>query len=161
MGNASIGVAREFCIQANNGLNDKLIEIQSRLMDIGSAIATPISSDKSKESKLKHVQFSEDNITNLESWIDELDETLPALRNFILPSGGLSSSHLHLARAICRRCERHIIPLKKNDDITDSVSIYMNRLPDFLFVAARYAAQHDKESEMIYQKERKKVNHRG
>ena len=154
--NAAIGIAREFCIQSNNGLNKKLIEIQSRLMDIGSAIATPISSNKSNESKIKHVEFDTENITNLEEWIDELDESLPALRNFILPSGGLSSSHLHLARAICRRCERHVVPLKNNNDITDSVSIYLNRLSDFLFVAARYAAQYDKQSEIVYQKERKK-----
>eukprot|EP00484_Ammonia_sp_Unknown_P028591 CAMPEP_0197037402 /NCGR_PEP_ID=MMETSP1384-20130603/14626_1 /TAXON_ID=29189 /ORGANISM="Ammonia sp." /LENGTH=241 /DNA_ID=CAMNT_0042467703 /DNA_START=104 /DNA_END=829 /DNA_ORIENTATION=+ len=155
--NAAIGVARQYCLQSNNGLNEKLIEIQSRLMDIGSAIATPISSEKSNESKKRHVHFAEENVSNLETWIDELDQSLPALRNFILPSGGFSSSHLHLARAVCRRCERHIIPLKRNDDITDSVAIYLNRLSDFLFVAARYAAHHEQKSEIVYQKERVKT----
>ena len=151
--NACIGVAREYCMASNNGLNEKLMEIQSRLMDIGSAIATPLSS--SKKTKTERVEFNEANVGVLESWIDEMDETLPALRNFILPSGGLASSHLHFARAICRRCERHIIPLKDNNDVSESVTVYMNRLSDFLFVASRYAAKHDKMPEIVYQKEQK------
>ena len=151
---ASIGIAREYCTECDNGLNAKLVEIQSRLIDIGSAIATPMSSEKSNESKRQRVAFDEHNALDLESWIDELDATLPALRNFILPSGGHSSSHLHLARAICRRCERRIVALRRNGDVSDAVSIYMNRLSDFLFVAARFAAQHEQKQEIVYQKER-------
>ena len=88
--NACIGVAREYCMASNNGLNEKLIEIQSRLMDIGSAIATPLSS--SKKAKTERVEFNEANVGVLESWIDEMDETLPALRNFILQSAKLPCS---------------------------------------------------------------------
>lgn len=150
--NASIGIAREYCTQSNNGLNEKLIEIQSRLMDIGSAIATPLTSIKTKQFKKNRVHFDKENITILENWIDELDTQLPVLKNFILPSGGLSSTHLHMSRAICRRCERHMIHLKNNKDITESVSIYINRLSDFLFVTARYASFFDKKQEMIYKK---------
>merc|ERR1712083_43388 len=124
--------------------------------DIGSHIATPLSSDKSHESKKKHVEFDAENTCNLEEWIDELDASLPALRNFILPSGGMSSAHLHLSRAICRRCERRIVALRRNGDIDDSVSIYMNRLSDFLFVASRHAAHHEKKQEIVYQKEGKR-----
>merc|ERR1719295_751607 len=115
--NASIGIARQYCVESQNGLNEKLIEIQSRLMDVGSHIATPLSSDKSNESKKKHVEFDVENTSNLEEWIDELDASLPELKNFILPSGGMSSAHLHLSRAICRRCERRVIALRRNGDV--------------------------------------------
>eukprot|EP00485_Elphidium_margaritaceum_P004032 CAMPEP_0202689186 /NCGR_PEP_ID=MMETSP1385-20130828/4511_1 /ASSEMBLY_ACC=CAM_ASM_000861 /TAXON_ID=933848 /ORGANISM="Elphidium margaritaceum" /LENGTH=182 /DNA_ID=CAMNT_0049344285 /DNA_START=250 /DNA_END=794 /DNA_ORIENTATION=+ len=154
--NAAVGVAREYCVTSNNGLDEKLMEIQSRLLDIGSAIATPATSDKSNDKKKEHVHFDGENVTILEKWIDEMDEQLPALRNFILPSGGLSASHLHIARAVCRRCERHMIPLKQQDDISDTVAIYMNRLSDFLFVAARFAAKHENRTETVYRKARSK-----
>lgn len=136
----------------NNGLDKNLSEIQSRLIDIGAAIATPESSTKASENKRQRVHFDMNNVKILESWIDELDETLPALRNFILPSGGFASAHLHLSRAICRRCERSLIILKRNNDLQESVSVYINRLSDYLFMAARHASHFEKKPEIAYKK---------
>ncbi len=100
---------REYCALTNNGIASMLIEIQCRLFDIGSAIATPIAS--SSEDKLAYVKFSNTFTSDLEKCIDELDIQLPPLKNFVIPSGGLSSVYLNHARTICRRAERSVVPL--------------------------------------------------
>ncbi|KAJ3208470.1 hypothetical protein HK099_008720 [Clydaea vesicula] len=80
-----LGLAREFCFESNNGLTEKLEKIQCLLQDIGSNIATPRST--ANQNRLAKTQFDNDfELTKeLESWIDELDESLPPLKNFILP----------------------------------------------------------------------------
>lgn len=150
--NAFIGVAREHCTGAGNGLDAELAEIQSRLLDVGSAIATPVTSKSS--TKIARVAFSEHHADDLETKIDAMDEELPPLKNFILPSGGLSSAHLHVARTVCRRAERRVTALVATETVDSSVSKYLNRLSDYLFVAARFAAMKDGKPEVIYQKSR-------
>ncbi len=81
--NAQIGVAREFCLVERNALDEQLAEIQSRLMDVGSHIATPIRSSDS--TKIDRTAFSQGNVERLELWIDQLDSQLAPLKNFILP----------------------------------------------------------------------------
>ena len=150
--NASLGVAKEYCISADNGLAPSLSIVQSRLLDLGSAIATPRMNTKS-DARMEHTSFPEDHVLIVESWIDELDAQLPQLKNFILPSGGLCSSHLHVARAVCRRAERSVVPLVNDGEVESSVQQYLNRLSDYFFTAARFAASHDGESETTYRKE--------
>ena len=70
--------------------------------------------------------------------MDEMDEQLPPLHNFILPGGHPAGAMLHLARAICRRAERRVAPLYDHADISDHVFIYLNRLSDYLFFASRF-----------------------
>eukprot|EP01119_Soliformovum_irregulare_P006534 TRINITY_DN1864_c0_g1_i4.p1 TRINITY_DN1864_c0_g1~~TRINITY_DN1864_c0_g1_i4.p1 ORF type:complete len:138 (+),score=25.15 TRINITY_DN1864_c0_g1_i4:274-687(+) len=127
-----------------------LESIQSKLVDVGSCIATPLRS--ASEDKKYRVQFDEQSASDLELWIDELDSQLPPLKNFILPSGGQVSAHLHAARAICRRLERSIWESVHDEDLEESVAIFLNRLSDFLFVCARYAAMQDGKPETIYKK---------
>lgn len=163
--NSIIGIAREFVasgtekkIESNDevqrtrltSIDEQLQEIQSRLLDIGSAVATPIST--SSESKIKRVSFSEQHVDTLEQWIDQHDATLPQLTNFILPSGGFAASHLHLARAVCRRAERSVLPLVSQKSTDAQVSIYLNRLSDYLFTIARVAAKQDCKPEIVYKK---------
>lgn len=80
--NAAIGVASEYCAIARNGLQPMLIEIQSRLFDLGAAVATPTNSS---EAKVRYTKFSRNATLRLEEWIDRLDAQLPPLTNFIIP----------------------------------------------------------------------------
>mmetsp|Transcript_18735 Transcript_18735/g.52701 ORF Transcript_18735/g.52701 Transcript_18735/m.52701 type:complete len:214 (+) Transcript_18735:100-741(+) len=146
--NAQLGMAVEYCRREKNELADRLMEVQSRLLDVGAAIATPLHT--SSDQKLKKVSFSADHTDVVESWINELDCQLEPLKNFILPGGGQASSQLHIARTICRRAERAICVLREEDEVEQSVMRYMNRLSDFLFVAARFAAHHGGHEETIY-----------
>lgn len=81
--NAAIGLAREFIVEHRVGIEEQLVEIQSRLLDVGSAIATPLSS--SSPEQLARVAFAPTHAEDLERWIDAMDDELPALKNFILP----------------------------------------------------------------------------
>eukprot|EP00963_Diacronema_lutheri_P003463 scaffold283_cov316-Pavlova_lutheri.AAC.33 len=148
--NSVLGLAREHCLDAKNGIDQKLAEVQSRLLDVGSAVATPATS--SAAHKLERTKFDASNVQTLETWIDELTEELPALTQFILPSGGLAASTLHMARVVCRRAERKVWPLVDGDQVEDAVGKYLNRLSDFLFTAARYAALKEHRSETVYKK---------
>ncbi|GMF35949.1 unnamed protein product [Phytophthora lilii] len=139
--NAQIGVAVEQArLAANAELPPRLEQIQSRLFDLGACVATPLTS--ASETKQRRAgMFDEANVAQLERWIDEMDAQLPPLKCFILPSGGgLASTHLHVARAVCRRAERSIVPLVAAGDVDGVVQRYLNRLSDFLFVSARFAA---------------------
>jgi len=153
--NAEIGLAREHCLLANiPTLPERLEEIQSRLFDMGAHVATPLS--KAPQAHKDRTKFDENAVSVLEQWIDEMDAELPPLRNFILPGGGLASAQLHVARAVARRCERCIVPLVLKEDVTLTVEKYINRLSDFLFVAARYAAHKANKPEMIWKKARER-----
>jgi cob(I)alamin adenosyltransferase len=76
--------------------HEQLEEIQARLIDLGSHVATPRKSDEDQEKKVSHTVFDPANVENLEKWIDQMDLILPPLKNFILPSGGLAASTLHI-----------------------------------------------------------------
>ena len=154
--NACLGIVRSIqAIQhcsAHEDVVQKLRFIQSRLIDLGSSIATPKTT--SPEEKLRIAHFDEAHTAQLESWIDEYEDALPPLRLFILPSGGLASSHLHLARAVCRRAERSIVPFLKTDDLEPAAYRFVNRLSDFLFVVARTVCHREGQEEIPYKKER-------
>lgn len=103
-------------------------KIQTIIFHVGAELATP--SGKEVKWKLK-----EENIEWLEKQIDEWNEKLPPLTNFILPGGSQAGATLHLARTVVRRAERRAVLI---DDVNPLVLSYLNRLSDFLFVAARY-----------------------
>ena len=152
--NALLGVACAHCEvdgESGNARSAALVPhlnvVQSRLLDMGSAIATPLT--QSSEKRLQRTAFdSGGDALQLEQWIDAFDAELPPLRNFILPGGGLPAASLHVARAVCRRAERSVVPLVLDGDCDVSAQIYLNRLSDYLFTAARYVATH----EVVYQK---------
>ncbi|KAG2184422.1 hypothetical protein INT43_000331 [Umbelopsis isabellina] len=157
-----LGMAREYCDTQNNGLSEKLEVIQCLLQDIGSNIATPkgganeFKRELSLHGLTERTKFDENgsHVKDLEDWIDELDRELPPLKNFILPSGGLAASSLHIARSVCRRAERRVHPLIQLDAADASTGKYLNRLSDYLFMAARYAAKYEGKEETVYKKPR-------
>jgi cob(I)alamin adenosyltransferase len=113
-----------------------LTDIQKQLFVLGADLATL----PSKEEKINRIGESE--IERLESWIDELEESLPKLTSFILPGGSSGGASLHLARTVCRRAERLTVELKLKDPASEKTVIYLNRLSDFFFVLARFENQH-------------------
>ncbi|XP_042276509.1 corrinoid adenosyltransferase [Thunnus albacares] len=147
---SAIGLAREFCLDKGHTFAHQLDKIQCILQDVGSNIATPLSS--ARESHIKKTKFTAQPIADLESWIDTFTEELPPLTNFILPSGGKSSAALHVARAVCRRAERSVAPIVRSGEADPDVAKFLNRLSDYLFTLARYAALKENNEEKIYKR---------
>ncbi len=112
----------------------KQIEIiQSLLFQIGADLATPL------ESSANILRMTEAPAMQMEQWIDALEVELAPLTRFILPGGSKAGAELHFARTICRRAERLIVELDEKEEITKAIIMIVNRLSDYLFVAARYA----------------------
>ncbi len=121
-----------------SGLNETDIDtildrIQQELFALGADLATPRSTAKNVR------RFQAQDAHPLEQIIDRLDGSLRPLRNFILPGGSSAAASLHFARTVCRRAERAVVRLARNEDLGDGCIIYLNRLSDLLFVLARYA----------------------
>ena len=106
--------------------------IQSRLFTVGSSLAAE--NDRAKDFK---PDLTEDDIFVLEKSIDEMNEILPVMKNFIIPGGHQLVSTTHIARTICRRAERLVIQLSESEEIEEIIIRYLNRLSDYLFVLAR------------------------
>jgi len=126
--NSVLGVARAAGLPA--GVDDQLRRVQEDLLQIGSDLADA----RPGIPPNTHA----DRVTGIESWIDRMEESLPPLRNFILPGGSPPGATLHLARTVCRRCERRVVTLAGLDPRAGTAVVYLNRLSDALFVAARY-----------------------
>ncbi|XP_075754950.1 corrinoid adenosyltransferase MMAB [Pelodiscus sinensis] len=141
-------IASEFSKESGHTFVEQLHKVQCMLQDVGSNIATPLSS--AREAHLKRTSFSEKPVLELEQWIDKYSDQLPPLTTFILPSGGKSSAALHFSRAVCRRTERCVVPLIQAGEADANVAKYLNRLSDFLFILARYAAMKEGKEEKIY-----------
>lgn len=115
-------------------LPDQLRAIQHKLFKLGSQIAVPDPEAIGFPIPAMAVAETEE----LERWIDAADAELPPLKQFILPGGSRAAGHLHLARTICRRCERDLQGLHRDEPVPAPVHTYLNRLSDYLFVAARH-----------------------
>ena len=125
--NSTIGIAY---IYSSDELRLILRKIQHHLFDIGADLCKPYKEENSKRFQ-KPVLF-------LESELDKLNEKLDELNSFILPGGTHASAYLHLSRTIVRRAERSIIDLLEKEKVNPTLLKYINRLSDFLFVAARF-----------------------
>jgi cob(I)alamin adenosyltransferase len=135
--NAAIGLARVHTRDTDETLDAMLARIQNDLFDVGAELCYP---DESKDARGR-LMVSDVQVRRLESEIDTLNAELEPLRSFVLPGGSPASSYLHLARTISRRAERLMVALaaRPNEPVGDAALRYINRLSDFLFVAARFA----------------------
>jgi len=129
--NASMGVVQS--LVENESLAPMVKSIQNWLFDLGAELASP------PGGKFVVERISELEITSLERSIDEMESALPSLKAFILPGGTKLSAQLHLARAVCRRAERSLWTLNEQETLREQVLMLVNRLSDWLFVAARTA----------------------
>ena len=110
-----------------------LIKIQEHLFRLGADLATPMDA---KAEWL--IRITPQEVEWLEYRIDQFTEHLEPLKNFILPGGSLVGANLHVARTVCRRAERLVVALAEVEPINDQSLIYLNRLSDWFFTAARY-----------------------
>ena len=133
--NALLGVARLHV--ADEALGAMLSRIQNDLFDLGADLATPDTGEKLEYEPLRVVSSQ---VERLEADIDTLNADLQPLRSFVLPAGTPASAHLHVARTVARRAERIMVHLANHepDKVSEPGLRYMNRLSDFLFVAARW-----------------------
>lgn len=114
-------------------IGGQIQEIQHTLFNVGTYLATPVSGGERPE-----VPGIIDETNKIEGWIDTLDEQTPKIRSFILPGGSEESSRCHVARTVCRRAERKAIALARQSYVDPALLGYLNRLSDYLFIAARY-----------------------
>ena len=127
-------------------LDHQLYVIQNDLFNVGADLATPT------EQRWKDMIRVDNAASNeLEGWIDEMNEDIPPLKEFILPGGGPVGAFFHQARTVCRRAERDVVTLiGSGEDIDTPVLVYLNRLSDYLFVAGRWAAKAIGEKEVFW-----------
>lgn len=131
--NSAVGVAIAALGDDFATLKRELGLIQNELFDLGADVATPGDMEGA-------LRITAGQVARLEQGIDAMNETLAPLTSFILPGGSADVAALHLARAIARRAERAVVALAIAEGINPQVLAYMNRLSDYLFVAARHVA---------------------
>jgi cob(I)alamin adenosyltransferase len=150
--NAAVGLARtaleETASKATERLVPVLHRVQNELFNLGAELATR---DDQRRATLPQVELR--HVERLERDIDELNDSLPALKSFVLPGGGWPSSYFHLARTVCRRAERLAVALSRAETVGAHSVRYLNRLSDALFVFGRWAAAQDGRSEPLWEPE--------
>lgn len=126
-------------VQCEPNVPPQLAQVQNRLFDLGAELATP----GAERTKAEDVAY-------LETALDGYNADLPPLREFILPGGGGAATFCHLARALCRRTERRLVTLDREEGLNPQTLRYINRLSDLLFVLARVLARRDGGSEVFW-----------
>ncbi|TQV74987.1 cob(I)yrinic acid a,c-diamide adenosyltransferase [Aliikangiella marina] len=143
--NATIGMT---CSQpVDDAVKLVLNEVQHKLFDLGGELAMP-----------DYRLVEEADVVKLDEWLAQFNAQLPPLKEFVLPKGDLATTSCHLARTICRRAERRVVTLARDESINDCVRIYLNRLSDLLFVFCRLLARADNPTEEMWQSKKLESN---
>lgn len=129
--NSHVGVLRAELAE-DDPCQPLLSRIQHDLFDLGGELAVP-----------GYTMITQQRVSELEEALDDLNGNLPPLKNFILPGGSKAAAQCHLARVVCRRAERCLVSLSRDEQINTSARQYLNRLSDLLFVMARSLARRD------------------
>ena len=130
---AAVGAAQVHA--TDGGTRDRLSLVQHDLFAIGAHLATPPPRPGRRPPELPDLPA--DRTGEMEAWIDAATAVCRPLRNFVLPGGSVGASHLHVARAVCRRAERRVVTLASQTEVAPGIVRYLNRLSDYLFAAAR------------------------
>ena len=135
--NSFVGLARS--IASMPRIDEVLAPLQRDLFAIGALLATP---DREKmRQQLAKARLDDDRIAQLERAIEDAEAELEPLKAFVLPGGTPKAAALHVARTVCRRAERRVVALMRDDEVPALVAVYLNRLSDLLFVLARVATK--------------------
>ncbi len=144
--NAILGVVR-LATAAQFGEMDLVLQrIQNDLFDLGADLATP---ETGEDLGYEPLRITGGQVTAIEREIDRLNGDLEPLRSFVLPGGAAAAAHLHHARTVARRAERLIVALAQSEAINPHAAIYMNRLSDYFFVAARWV-NHQADGDVLW-----------
>jgi len=122
-----------------------LTEVQHELFDLGAELCIP-----------GHIVITAEHVARLEKALDDFNDPLPPLKEFILPGGGPAAAACHLGRTVARRAERRAWTLARAERVNPEVLRYLNRLSDLLFVLARVLARHERGAEVLWRHERGK-----
>jgi cob(I)alamin adenosyltransferase len=125
-------------------LVEPVLAIQNELFNVGAELS------------MGQPMIKRQSVDWLEQSLDELNQTLTSLKEFILPGGGLAASHCHVARSVCRRVERSLVSLNRQSVLNSVLLAYINRLSDYLFVLARAISQQEGKDEIYWQSNRMK-----
>lgn len=131
--NSTVGLA--VARVSDPSIRERLVRVQEDLFVLGAHLSTPERSDERKGPSMPELPV--DRIEEMEEWIDGAVDELPPLRAFILPGGSEGAATLHLARTVCRRAERAVVTLGRQERVDEAVVRYLNRLSDTLFTLAR------------------------
>ncbi len=139
--NCTLGMVLAHDIRAE--IRACLSEAQHKLFDLGSELSMP-----------GYEAINAEDVSTLEQELDGFNAGLPPLKEFILPGGGPAAAVCHLARAVCRRAERHLVALARQEDINPQGLVYLNRLSDLLFVLCRITARDEGGVEVLWRHDR-------
>lgn len=150
--NSIVGIVRTYLLEYKTRLGDDYVwyaemlrRIQNELFDVGSELATPPDGEYEGMHKM-----GAGEVTQLEEEMDRMEKDLEPLKSFTLPGGGVLNAFLHQARTVCRRAERALWAVKREEEIGEQVIIYINRLSDHLFVQSRWIAKRLEEPEFLW-----------
>ncbi len=142
--NSAIGMTLA-CDGVTDPVREALLQVQHDLFDLGGELCIP-----------GMAMVEDSDIDRLEKILDQLNETLPPLKEFILPGGGMAAACGHLARTVCRRAEREVIALSGAEALRPQPQRYLNRLSDLLFVISRVLARSSGHGEVLWQHQRRR-----
>ena len=143
--NSHIGLLAEMFRPTQGGYYDELKTVQHNLFTIQTLLATE---DEALYARLP--QLDADEVDMLERQIDTISDLLPKLHSFVIAGGNLTGAQCHVCRTVCRRAERRIVSLAREEKIDDNILRYINRLSDYLFVLARRAVVAEGKQEDLY-----------
>jgi len=149
--NSFAGMARATAASepAAAALSDILLRVQHELFNLGSILAT-----LPEDVHPRQARITEAEIAQLEAEIDKMNEGLPALRSFVLPGGSRLNAELHICRTVCRRAERRVVALAREQQVPLEAVKYLNRLGDAFFVWSRWASHRTGVAETLWEPNR-------
>ncbi len=145
--NSALGAAASFL--KGKEIFSIIKKIQNDLFDIGAELANP---KKTTHATNKKMLFNKSKTDDLDNIIDQIDNKLPPIKEFIIPGGTNAASLMQLARTTARRAERRVITLSKKENTNPNILMYLNRLSDLLFVLSRYINHKAKTKEIFWSK---------
>ena len=131
------------CEQLPDTLHDELVTIQHDLFDLGGELSIP-----------GFVMMTDGQVARLDALLEKYNATLPPLKEFILPGGSRAAAQSHVCRTVCRRAERSIVALAREEEIHARLGQYVNRLSDLLFVLSRVLNRHAGGNDVLWEKGR-------